>query len=93
MQRGKLAITSYGRIICWSEEVLQIKKKRSCLEGCLINVCCFCLGSLCDPTVFYNVETETRIFDASKLRQLTEYYKSEGCCCGKKISKAPRFYC
>jgi hypothetical protein len=87
-QRGKVAVTDKGRLICWATDFTQLKVKRSCIEGCFIKACCFCCGQLCDPAVIYQGLIETRVYNSNALRQISQSYDSASaigflcwCCC------------
>jgi hypothetical protein len=76
-ERGKLAVTNLGRVICWSTKTYQLK-----IKGCCF--CCGLCGDTCAAPVQFSVHLETRIYDANKLRQITMYHKSKAlliwCC-------------
>lgn len=75
--RGKLAITSKGRIICWNEFVSQVKTKEG-ESGCIAKLCC---PELARPPVNYTTEMKTAVFSATKIRQISEIYTSSALCC------------
>ena len=75
--RGKLAITSKGRIICWNEYVSQVKEKgkdSNCIAKCLC-------PELSRPPLTYTTEMKTAVFSATKIRQISEIYTSSALCC------------
>jgi hypothetical protein len=87
-QRGKVAVTDKGRLICWSTDFNQLKSKRSALQGCIIKLLCCCFGRLCDPPVVYSGNIETRIYNVTDIRQISQSYNSSSavgflcwCCC------------
>eukprot|EP01041_Mallomonas_annulata_P011642 gene11641-24379_t len=98
-ENGKLAVTSMGRIICWHQDIEQIKQKQA---GCLVNCCiciiryiCCCVNSeICAAPVIYDIHLQTKIFSARKIRQVTELYWSKASCiwcclkyeCGVQVS-------
>lgn len=87
-QRGKVAVTTKGRLVCWSVDFNQHKVERGCLKGLLLKACCFCFGRSCDPAVLYHGKIETRIYNSNSLRQVSQNYNSASalgflcwCCC------------
>jgi len=80
--RGKLAVTSLGRIICWKEEATQIvpPQDNNCIYNCIV-----CLLKMCFPEAFrpptrYNFEIDTKVYSAKNVRQITQNYKSAANC-------------
>ena len=86
-QRGKLAITTRGRLICWSLDFEQVKEQRGCCIGLCYKCCCCCCGELCNPAVTYGGQIATRIYNSKDIRQITQSYESSSvnpccwCCC------------
>jgi len=87
-QRGKVAVTDKGRLICWNTDFTQVKVDRGCCTGMFLKICCFCFGRLCDPAVLYNGKISTRIYNSNRLRQISQNYASASafgflcwCCC------------
>ena len=78
LQRGKMFVTSLGRVIIWNEFAGQLKIKDDCIS-CLFRIC---FPNLCAPPVHYAVSTQTKIYNVSNIRQVTEMYRSEACCGG-----------
>ena len=69
--RGKMAITNKGRLICWSENVLQMK------TGCG----CACCGELCRAPVQYDITSNTQIYLTKNVRQISQIYNSRNLFC------------
>lgn len=68
-QRGKVAVTDKGRLICWSTDFKQIKEKSQNFCGEFLTKClCSCFGTLCDPAVLYSGQIETRVYNATTIR-------------------------
>lgn len=94
-KKGKMAITSLGRIMCWDERVKQVQQKAGGMEKF---ICCItlgisrlvgffsrlCCGDLCSNPVKYTVSSTLRIYSASSVREITQFYKSKAAaiwCC------------
>jgi len=78
--RGHMAITNKGRIICWSESVVQVKSKDPNQQaGCLAKMCC--PASMTQAPLTYTLEMKTEIFSAQKIRQISQLYSSSAACC------------
>lgn len=99
LERGKLAVTSLGRIICWKTDGKQTKVQPNCVVEALKYLCvcmscgfsalcaCCCklwLRDLCAAPIEYEITSETEIFLAKDIRQMSQFYTSEAlipCCC------------
>jgi len=99
LERGKLAVTSLGRIICWKSDGQQKKVQPNCVVAALKYMCVcmtcglssmfgcclkLCFRDLCAAPVEYHITTETEIFLAKDIRQMSQFYTSEAlipCCC------------
>jgi len=86
--RGKMAVTSMGRMICWSVYANQEKvkeKPESMAERIylIIQKCCrLCIPVACAAPVNYNVQLVTSVYDTRKIRQITQIYEAGALCCG-----------
>ena len=86
-QRGKMAVTTNGRLICWSLDFEQVKESRGCCCGTICRLLKCCFGQLCDPVVTYDGSIQTRIYNSQDIRQITQSYESSSvnpccwCCC------------
>ena len=76
--------------MCWEENVLQVQQcggmgKFFCvitfgisrIVGWISRLCC---GDLCASPVKYNVTSTLRIYSASSIREITQFYKSKAAC-------------
>jgi len=99
LERGKLAVTSYGRIICWKTDGKQKKIQPNCVVAALkylftcltcgissMCACCckLCFRDLCAAPIEFEITSETEIFLAKDIRQMSQFYTSEAllpCCC------------
>lgn len=95
--RGKMVITTHGRIICWSETCHQAKIHPHpictflCWCFCPIQMCiwrlclCFCRET-CQAHVDYQIINDTRIYNAKDVREISQFVNSKSlflCCCLK----------
>jgi hypothetical protein len=100
--RGKLAITSSKRIVCWSIDGTQRKNdddnplvllcKCIGLYWCIWSIWKLCMNpclpefiqDACRANTEYEIRAYTRVYNAVKIRQISQFFGSEArciCCC------------
>lgn len=89
LERGKMCITSKGRIIYWDQKVEQIKIDQGC--GALCFKCCtcgaLCCRDICAAPMHYNIRNTATALKVDQICQVSQFYQSSAafflfwCCC------------
>ena len=78
--RGKMAVTNYGRMICWTEEGDQYKQTRPFWFDCLCCICKLMFRDTCAPPTTYGLEINTAIRTVDSIREISHFFSTASEC-------------
>jgi hypothetical protein len=81
VRRGKMIVTSKGRVITWEQDMQQsyVEEVDGCTKAlqCMFGCCC---KETCDAPMNYNVSLRTVIYNLRDVSQVSQFFQSEACC-------------